>query len=120
MDWDGGAQRERRIVIRDRVSGNSEMSQCRVEGEAREEGKLFLRLPPLPPRPCHLTLGHVAGQPADIVLEEAIFAGEFIMVGLDGLDAFCEGLQRRLEGFCLTDFINNPISLLAGNLPMGR
>lgn len=116
-DWNGGDQRIVTSIRSHATAKQPDVRALKIEGEAKEEGELFLRLPPLPPRPRHLTLGHVAGQPADIVLEEAIFAGEFIVVGLDGLDAFCEGLQRRLEGFCLTDFINNPISLLGGISP---
>jgi hypothetical protein len=41
-----------------------------------------------------LTLGHGASETANVVLEEFIFAFQLVVIRLDFVDAFCEGLQR--------------------------
>lgn len=68
----------------------------------RAGARLLLRLLDFGAGSGHFALGHVSGQTADVILQEFVFAFEFIVVGLDGIDAFGEGLEGRLEGLGLS------------------
>lgn len=53
----------------------------------------------------HFALGHVAGETTDVVLQNLVLVFQLVVVRLDRVNAFGEGLEGRLEGFGL------PISL---------
>ena len=54
-------------------------------------GELFGRLPRLGTA-SHFALGHVAGEATDIVLQDLVLVLELVVVRLDGVNAFGEGL----------------------------
>jgi hypothetical protein len=63
-------------------------------------GELFLSFSSL----CtasHFALGHIAGKTTDVVLEDLVLVFQLIVVGLDCVNAFGEGLERGLESLCL-------------------
>lgn len=45
----------------------------------------------------HFTLGHVASQTTDVVLQDLVVLFELVVVRLDRVDAFGEGLEGGLE-----------------------
>lgn len=66
---------------------------------------LFLGFLPFGGGACgggEFALGHCACEATDVVLEEFVFAFEFVVVGFDLVDAFCERLEGGLQGFCLS------------------
>lgn len=58
--------------------------------------KLLLRLARLAAA-SHFTLCHVASQPADVVLQDLVVFLELVVIRLDRVDAFGEGLEGGLE-----------------------
>lgn len=65
-----------------------------------ERGDLFLRLARFR-APSHFALRHVASESTNVVLQDLVLVLQLVVVGLDGVNAFGEGLQRGLEGFGL-------------------
>ena len=64
---------------------------------AEKTARLLLRLARLGAAPWGVTLGHVAGQATDVVLEEFVLVFQFVMVCFHCVDAFRQSLQRRLQ-----------------------
>lgn len=50
----------------------------------------------------HLTLGHVASQTTNVILQDLILIFQLVMVRLDSIDTFGESLKGRLEGLGLS------------------
>lgn len=63
--------------------------------------ELFLSFPSLGAA-SHLTLGHVASQTTDVILQDLVLVFQFVMVRLDRVNTFGESLERRLEGLGLS------------------
>lgn len=61
--------------------------------DKNREHHLLLRLARLGAAPWGVTLGHVAGQATDVVLEEFVLIFQLVMIRFHCVDAFRQSLQ---------------------------
>ena len=71
--------------------------------DTRGARELFLGLARLGAA-SHFALGHVAGEAANVVLQDLVLVLQLVVIRLDGVNAFGEGLEGGLEGLGLSNF----------------
>lgn len=97
-----GADRSVQKLLTERIrppsqrTGKISLTVLRRPSISYVTAELLLRLASLVAA-SHFTLGHVASQTTDVVLQDLIVFLELVVVRLDRVDAFGEGLEGGLE-----------------------